>query len=111
MGIAAWGNARGRGWANGGAGGLGLPMPAMDVAVSTVAPGATGMVHRAMEMVLLGIGEPPSHSSPDRPIAPYQRGVFLLLEQSAELSRQSLLTNDPSYLHFPVLAWLLFNAP
>ena len=49
-------------------------------AAITVA-GATAVVHGATEVVLLGTGKAPSHLSPNRPIAPFQLGVFHCLSR------------------------------
>ena len=52
-------------------------MLAMEAAGSMVATGAMAMLHGAIEVVLLGTGKAPSYSSPDRPIAPFQRGFLI----------------------------------
>ena len=58
-----------------------------------MAAGATGVVHGAMEMVLLGIGEAPSHSSPDQPLTPFRSG-FLLQQGMADPTAEEGGLND-----------------
>ena len=52
-----------------------------------------GVVHGAMEMVLLGIGEAPSYSSPDQPRAPFRSG-FLLQQGMADPTAEDSGLND-----------------
>ena len=52
-----------------------------------------GVVHGAMEMVLLGIGEAPSHSSPDQPLTPFRSG-FLLQQGMADPTAEEGGLND-----------------
>ena len=71
MEVAAWGNGRGRGWANGCGGGGGFANARYGGGWGNGGGWHTAMVHGAMAAVaFLGIGETPSHSSLVRPLTP-----------------------------------------